>query len=298
MSSMHWTGKVTPVAFSIGKVSVAWYGILITIGMLISLAICVRRFKRINVKSDDVLTLFLICIPMAVIFARLGYVVSNYKYYFTSPYDWDAFVNTIAIWKGGLTVMWGVPGGVLGGYIWCKMYKVDFVKAADLVLPTVLIAQVIGRWGNFFNQELYGQPVTDPTHQWFPLAIFIADEGGWYQATFFYEGVLNFIGFVVLAYLYYHVDIKGMGTLSYPAWYCLVRGSLEFIRADEPNVVDKALGFNSVILFCYLAAAICIGLIVFLGIRAQKKGQKIFYKKGIPPLPAVPKKKTEELASL
>ena len=295
---MHWTGEVTPVAFSIGKVSVAWYGILITIGMLISLSICIRRFKRINVKSDDVLTLFLICIPMAVIFARLGYVVSNYRYYFVSPYDWDAFVNTIAIWNGGLTVMWGVPGGVLGGYIWCKVHKVDFVRAADLVLPTVLIAQVIGRWGNFFNQELYGQLVTDPTHQWFPLAIYIAREGAWFQATFFYEGVLNFIGFLLLIYLYYHVDIKGLGTLSYPAWYCLVRGSLEFIRADEPNVVDKALGFNSVILFCYVAAAICIGLIVFFGLRAKKKGQKIFYKNGIPPMPIENKPKTEEQPSL
>ena len=69
------------------------------------------------------LMLFLIAIPIAVVCARLGYVLSNYSRYFVSPYDWEAFVDTIAIWEGGLTIMWGVPGGVVGALIWAKIYK-------------------------------------------------------------------------------------------------------------------------------------------------------------------------------
>lgn len=292
---MHWTGKVTPVAFSIGDFTVAWYGIFITFAMVLALVISIRRVKRINVSSDDMLMLFLIAIPLAVIAARLGYVISNYKDYFTSPYDWDAFVKTIAIWKGGLTIMWGVPGGCIGALIWAKIYKKDVIKVADIVLPTVLLAQAIGRWGNFFNQELYGQPVTDPNAQWFPLAVFIADEGGWFQATFFYEMVLNVIGFFLLSFLVRRLDVKGFGSLAYFGWYCMVRGIMEIFRSETSTVDDK-MGFNTVMVFCFVVCAICIGLIIFLIIRKKKRGGKLFYKNGIPPLPSEKKPESEELS--
>jgi phosphatidylglycerol:prolipoprotein diacylglycerol transferase len=281
---MPWTGKVTPVAFSVGSFSVAWYGIIITLAMLLALYISVKRVKRINITSDDMLTLFLIAIPIAIIAARLGYVISNYENYFVKPYDWDAFVNTIAIWRGGLTIMWGVPGGAVGALIWAKAYKKNPVKVADIVLPVVLLAQAIGRWGNFFNQELYGQLVTDVNMQWFPYAVYIADRGAWFQATFFYESFINVIGFCLLSWLVRRIDVTGFGSLAYFAWYCLVRGSLEFIRG-ESSVIDKETSFNTVLVFCYVAAAVCIGLIVFLIIRKKKRGGKIFYKSGIPPLP-------------
>ncbi|MGN0768778.1 MAG: prolipoprotein diacylglyceryl transferase [Christensenellales bacterium] len=288
---MHWTGKVTPIAFSIGNFSVAWYGIIITCAMVLALVISIKRVKRINVSADDMLMLFLIAIPLAVIFARLGYVISNYKVYFTSPYDWDAFVNTIAIWKGGLTIMWGVPGGCLGAFIWAKIYKKDVIKVADIVLPTVLLAQAIGRWGNFFNQELYGQPVTDPNAQWFPLAVFIEHEGEWRQATFFYEMVLNLIGFIVLSCLVRRIDVKGFGSLAYFGWYCAVRGIMEIFRA-ETSVIDDKLGFNSVMVLCFVVAALCVAGIVLLILRKKKRGGKVFFKNGIPPLP--PEKKASD----
>ena len=292
---MHWTGKVEPIAFSIGSLSVAWYGIIITCAMVLALVISIKRVKRINVSSDDMLMLFLIAIPLGVICARLGYVISNYKVYFTSPYDWDAFVDTIAIWKGGLTIMWGVPGGVLGVFIWSKIYKKDLFKTADIVLPSVLLAQALGRWGNFFNQELYGQMITNPSQQWFPLAVYIADEGAFFQATFFYESMLNIIGFFVLSFLVRRIDVKGFGTLSYFSWYLLVRGSLEFLRS-ESSVIDNATNVNLVMIFCYVVAGICLGLIAFLIIRKQKRGGTIFFKNGIPPLP--PEEKKEEQPKL
>lgn len=257
---MHWTGTVDPIAFYIGNKGVAWYGIFITFGMLLALWVSTRRMKRMNATTDQMMTLFLIVIPVAVVAARLGYVVANYSEYFVKPYDWDAFVNTIAIWEGGLTILWGVPGGALAGIIWCKIYKKDFIRACDIILPVALLAQAIGRWGNFMNQELYGQLVTDATHQWFPLAVYIARLGQWHQATFFYEFVLNLLGFGVLSILYKRVDLKGFGTLGYAAWYTFTRAIMEFFRV-ESNTFEQKLGFNLVQVICFVVAGLCIAAI-------------------------------------
>jgi phosphatidylglycerol:prolipoprotein diacylglycerol transferase len=283
LMDINWTGKIDSVAFEIGDLTVQWYGIIITCAMLLGLVLAVYRTKRIKLTSDDLITLFLWAIPLAVIGARLGHVISRYQTYFVSPYDWDAFVDTIAIWNGGLTVMWGVPFGVLGGLIWAKIYKKSFISMVDLVLPVVLLCQALGRWGNFFNQELYGQLVTNPDLQWFPMAVYIANKGAWYQATFFYESVLNIIGFFVLCYVTSHFDIKGKGIFGYAFWYCLVRGSLEIIRDDgSTNAFDSNV--NSVMIYCYIVAAVAlIGFILSI-IYNKKKGNRVFYKNGIPPL--------------
>ncbi|NCA91709.1 prolipoprotein diacylglyceryl transferase [bacterium] len=280
ISAMHWTGRVKPIAFSIGIFTVRWYGIFITTAMLIGLIISIKRCKKLKITSDDMLTLFLIAIPLAVIGARLGFVISRFEYYFTSPYDWQAFVDTIAVWDGGLTIMVGVPFGVLGGFIWAKAKKINFVDLANIVMPTVLLSQALGRWGNFFNQELYGQMITNPSLQWFPMAVFIADEGAFFQATFFYEMVLNIIGFFVLSYLVKHINIRSIGIFGYIAWYYLVRGSLEFIRDDGTSSLDGAVNAN--IVYCYVAAAVAIIAIITLIIIKKKKGKQIFYKKEIP----------------
>lgn len=291
---MHWTGKVTSEAFHIGSVSVAWYGIIITCAMILALFLSIRRTKRINVSTDDMLMLFLFCVPLGVIAGRLGYVVANYKEYFVSPYNWDAFVNTIALWRGGITIMWAIPGAFVGALIWAKVYKKDLIKVADIVVPTVLLAQAIGRWGNFFNQELYGQPVTDPNLQWFPYAVYIAREGGFYQATFFYESVLNLIGFVVLSVIVRRLDVKGVGSLGYFLWYCTVRGFLEIIRSEQ-SVVDQNTKVNTVMIYCFVVAFVALCLIIFLIVwKKKKKGARIWYGKGIPPLPPEKKKEKQE----
>ena len=279
---MHWTGKVESVAFYIGNKGVAWYGIFITFGMLLALWVSTRRMKRVKATTDQMMTLFLIVIPAAVIAARLGYVVANYSHYFVKPYDWQAFVNTIAIWEGGLTILWGVPGGVLAGVIWCRMYKKDLIRCTDIILPVALLAQAIGRWGNFMNQELYGQLVTNAQHQWFPLAVYIADLHSWHQATFFYEFVLDLVGFSVLSVLYKRLDVKGFGTLGYAAWYTLTRGILEFFRVESNSFEDK-LGFNLVQVICFVVAGLCLAAIVVICcIKRFKKGERVFYAHGYP----------------
>lgn len=278
---MHWTGTLNPTAFEFGSLRVQWYGIFITLGMLMSLGISIRRMRKLGVKTEEMMVLFLIAIPMAIVFARIGSVVANYKEYFVTPYDWNAFVKTIAIWNGGLTILWGVPGGALGGLIWAKIYKKDFIACADIILPTALWAQGLGRWGNFMNQELYGQLVTNPSLQFFPYAVFIADEMAWFQATFFYELVADWMGFFLLTYLCRRVHLRGFGVLSYTAVYTFIRGVLETVRS-ETSSVDQKLGFNAVQVLCLVVAGLCLVAIVLLWVRARKKGKKVFYREGAP----------------
>lgn len=296
---MQWAMSDHREAFHIGDViSVKWYALFIVTGMLLSLFIATKRVKRIKVTSDEMMVLFLIAIPMAIIFARIGSVFANYKDYI---YDYsgnllpakEVFLSMIDITRGGLTILWGVPGGVLGGLIWAKVYKrsfKDFVKMADIVLPTALLAQAIGRWGNFMNQELFGLPVTNPNLQFLPYAVYITQNPavptGWYMATFFYEMVANILGFILLSIICKRIKMNGFGSLMYAGTYTLIRGILEFVRLENNSFDER---FNIVQLICFLAAAASFGLVIFMAIRKRKQGIQIFFKNGVPDvIPAEP----------
>ena len=196
--------------------------------------------------------------------------------YFPQGFDWNDFVRVIAVWDGGLTIMTGVPFGVLGAWLWSKWRKVDFVDIADVVIPVVLLSQGLGRWGNFMNQEIYGAPITNPNLQWFPMAVYIARMGGWYQATFFYEMVLDILFFVVIVILLRHLKVKGAGICLYTFSYTLIRFVLEFFRDD--GKLYEVINFNQII--CGVLALISAGLLAFLIVYNIKKGNKVWYGKG------------------
>lgn len=269
---MHWTGEVPSIAFTIFGKSVAWYGIIITCAMIIGLVVGFRLAKRTGITSDDALELFLIAIPLAVIGARLGFVFAHLK-------DMHSFLDVIAVWDGGLTILTGAPMGILGGFIWCKWRKVNFLKLADSVVFVILLCQGLGRWGNFMNQELYGNLVSDPNMQWFPYAVYIAHQGGWYQAAFFYEMILDIFMFFVLFYISRHLYLTGSGVLQYLCAYCTIRFVMEFSRTSTdmfgiPHTAQIA---------CGVGAILCLGVIIFMAVRKIKRKERIWYKDGIPP---------------
>ncbi len=282
--TMHWTGEVSPIAFTIFGRDIAWYGIIITCAMLIGLLVGTFRAKKVGLKFEDLVEVFIFAIPLAIIGARLGYVMVRPEY-FPAGFDWDDFVRVIAIWDGGLTIMTGVPFGVLGGFIWSKWRKVDFITVADVIIPVVLLSQGLGRWGNFMNQELYGAAITNPSLQWFPMAVYIARQGGWYQALFFYEMVLNIAFFVAMMIVLRHLKLKGAGVLMYLFSYTLIRFIMEFMR-DDGHIYD-VVNYNQII--CGVLAVASAGLLIFLIVRAIKKGEKIWYGKGGIPLEEYPK---------
>lgn len=275
---MHWTGKIEPIAFTLFGRDVAWYGIILTSSMLIGLLVAIQLSKKLKISSDDLLEMFLIAIPIAIIGARLGYVLFHPSYYFdlNHPFGWQDFVNVIAVWDGGLTITTGAPFGILGGYLWAKKNKIDFLYFADNVVFVILLCQAIGRWGNFFNQELYGQQVTNSSLQFFPYAVFIRDERAWFQATFFYEFIANALGFVLLYLLSRRLKVKGTGILGYVCIYAIIRSIMESLRTD--SVLN---GVHYAMIVSIIIAVLSAAVLAFLIIRQSKK-EKIWYPRGIP----------------
>jgi phosphatidylglycerol:prolipoprotein diacylglycerol transferase len=277
LSAALWTGDVQRVAFIVFGRPVAWYGIIITFGMLVGLILAIYRTRKIKMDSGDVMELFIFVIPFAIVFARLGFVVFRPEF-FPKHFTWSDFVDIIAVWDGGLTILTGIPGGVLGAFLWCKLRKHDFINVSDRIAPVVLVSQAIGRWGNFFNQEIYGQPITNPDWQFFPVAVYIRDRAGYFQATFFYEMVLNLLFFAMLVIVLKRLRVKGAGILGYLFSYTLIRFIMEFMRDD----LGFYKGVNFAQIICICVASLCLAAILVMTIVRIKKGEKVWYRKGIP----------------
>lgn len=271
-------------AFRIGSLSVEWYGLIIVIGMIIGLLYACWQSKKIGITADDTVELFLWLIPLAIVFARLLYVLPRFDEYFgdNGLEGWDKFVNIIAIWKGGITIIGGLVGGLLGAVFFSLRHKkqTNFLNVVDLVVVPVFLGQIIGRWGNFVNQEAFGLPITNKALQFFPFGVYITDPSGvsgdfksivdkhiaaggggnWFCATFFYEGVWNAIGVAISVALWrkdYQKKYPGILMIFYLFWYCLGRFWLEFLRMDAVPITKTAC-----IIVAILALAIGIVYVI------------------------------------
>lgn len=243
------------IAFTVGNLEVAWYGIIIVIGMIAGLTIICFECKRINLTVDDAIELFLWVIPLAVVFCRVFYVAVRPEVYFPVE-SWDDFVNVIAIWDGGITIIGGLFGGLIGASIFAFRVrkKCNFGNVVDLIVVPLLTGQIIGRLGNFVNQEAFGIPITDPRFQTFPFAVWIDNPSGvepefhdivysnvpgWFAATFFYEMVWNFIGACIFFVIWRkNKRFPGILGFCYFFWYFLGRGFLEELRIDAVPITQ------------------------------------------------------------
>lgn len=261
-------------AFRIGSLSVEWYGLIIVIGMIVGLAYACWQSKKVGLTPDDIMELFLWLIPLAIVFARLLYVLPRFDEYFGNKllHGWEKFVHIIAIWEGGITIIGGLLGGLIGAVFFSLRHKkqTNFLNVVDLVVVPVFLGQIIGRWGNFVNQEAFGLPITNKALQFFPFGVYITDANGvsgdfktivdqhiaaggggnWFCATFFYEGVWNAIGVAIAVALWrkdYQKKYPGILMIFYLFWYCLGRFWLEFLRMDAVPVTKTACIIVSVI---------------------------------------------------
>ena len=245
--------------FELFGLEIHWYGVILTTGMVCALILLVFLAKREQVEPEFCLTTFLFAIVFAIFGARLFYVVPRFDEYFTS---WDGFLRAFNISEGGLTIIGGIPMGALGVFISCRIYKKSFVRICDLIVPCLLLGQVICRWGNFVNGELYGFKITNDAFWKFPIAVYI-EGSGWHAANFFYEMMLNLLMFIVMIALTFTIKKKlKVGFLSglYIIWYGIVRGILEFVKVGQlywGNV-------RAVQLICFLCAAVGVVLLVLL----------------------------------
>lgn len=254
---MNLLSAINKIAFTIGNLEVAWYGIIIVIGMIAGLTIICFECKRVNLNVDDAVELFLWVIPLAVVFCRVFYVGARPDVYFPVE-SWSDFVDLIAIWDGGITIIGGLVGGLIGASIFAYRMrkKCNFGNVVDLIVVPLLTGQIIGRLGNFVNQEAFGIPITDPRLQTFPFAVWIddpqgvepefipiveANKPGWFAATFFYEMVWNFIGACIFFAIWRkNKRFPGILGFCYFFWYFLGRAWLESLRIDAVPVTQVA----------------------------------------------------------
>ena len=250
--------NIDPIAFRIGSISVRWYGIFITAAILIGYVVtCINARKR-GISLDFLLELFLWVVPIAILFARLSYVLFHPKDFIV--HSWADFLNIFAIWEGGISILGAIPGGALGVFLACKRNKVPVSYVLDVIAPGLVLGQALGRWGNWANQELYGKAITNPAWQVFPIAVFIDMENGWFQATFFYEMVLNLIGFAILMCVFYKPKRNLMTFMTYLCWYMVVRAIMEVFRSDAVSVGGVRIG----VLGCSIAAGIAMVVTVLI----------------------------------
>ena len=255
---MNLLSAINKIAFTIGNLEVAWYGIIIVIGMIAGLTIICFECKRVNLNVDDAVELFLWVIPLAVVFCRVFYVGARPDVYFPVE-SWSDFVDLIAIWDGGITIIGGLVGGLIGASIFAYRMrrKCNFGNVVDLIVVPLLTGQIIGRLGNFVNQEAFGIPITDdPRFQTFPFAVWIdqpqgvepeyhdlvySNVPGWFAATFFYEMVWNFIGACIFFAIWRkNKRFPGILGFCYFFWYFLGRAWLESLRIDAVPVTQVA----------------------------------------------------------
>ena len=204
--------------------SLPMYALLICSAILIGVWLCGRNTARLSLPKDAGLDVALWGVPSALIGARLYYCVFRWADYAGDP------LSVFRVWEGGLAIYGGVIGGLLGVFALSRRRKVSFWALVDMTIPSLLLGQAIGRWGNFFNQEAYGNPVLSPALQFFPLAVLV--NGSWYQATFFYESMWDLLGFLIL-WCTRKRWRPGDGLPLYMIVYGLGRVWIEGLRSDS-----------------------------------------------------------------
>ena len=213
--------------FGINGLNIAWYGVIIGFGILLGILIACREAKRQNLKSDIIFDFLFLALPIAIICARIYYVAFEWKQYSGN------FTKVIAIREGGLAIYGGVIGGIIAAIIFSKRSHFPFFRLVDMVVPSLILGQAIGRWGNFVNQEAFGNLVTKPDLQFFPYAVFIEQLGEWHQATFFYESMWNLCVFAILVYFRKRTKFSGQLLATYFIGYGLGRFWIEGLRTDS-----------------------------------------------------------------
>ena len=217
--------------FTIGDFKVEWYSVLIIVGAFLAIIMIMKEAKRHNYPTDFVFNMCFWAIIFGVIGARLYFVVFNLDLYTNF---WDIF----KIWEGGLAIHGGIIFGLLTCLIYCKKYKARLVRLLDFVAPALLLAQAIGRWGNFFNQEAHGAATTLEHLQNLHIPQFIIDGmnigGIYYEPTFLYESLWCLVGLIIIL-IVRRIPITKVGqpTAIYLMWYGIGRFVIESMRTDS-----------------------------------------------------------------
>ena len=214
-----------PRTLDIGPVSIHLYGLIIAFGLMLAVIYACKRCKQFGLTADDLTDGVLFIVPFAILCARLYYCV----------FDWDTYkdnpISILYIWNGGLAIYGGVIGAAIGIVVFSAVKKVKIGAVLDITALGFLIGQSIGRWGNFFNREAFGEE----TETFLRMGLTKAATGvtTYFHPTFLYESAWNAVGFVLLHFLSKRRKYDGQIALGYLAWYGLGRTFIEGLRVDS-----------------------------------------------------------------
>ena len=235
-----------PVAFTLFGMDIMWYGVLIGTGFVLAIILCYKRAPKHGIQSDHILDFAIFLIPASIIGARAYYVL----------FSWENYAGDL--WKilnirnGGLAIHGGIIAGFIVGLLVCKYHKIDILELADLVFPTVALAQAIGRWGNFFNSEAHGGPTDLPWAVW--------ADGQYFHPTFLYESLWCFALFWFLLWLDKRRAFPGQIACLYGMLYSLERGLVEQLRTDSLMIGS----FKQAQVLSFFVFVLCLALYIIL----------------------------------
>lgn len=251
-------GALNPIAFQGGPFTIHWYGVIIASGVVLALLLAVQEGKRQGIAEDDFYNYLLWALPTAIICARIYYVGFQWSYYAHHPSE------IIAIWDGGIAIYGAIIGGFIVLLVYCHYRQISPWLMMDIIAPTLIMAQGIGRWGNFMNQEAFGV-ITTRAHllaqhlpTWIINQMYI---GGHYRMpTFLYESLWDLAGFALLMLIRHRQRLLRQGEvfLTYVMWYSCGRFIIEGMRTDSLMLGDIRISQLLSVLFFIGAVIIWI----------------------------------------
>ena len=233
------------------------YGLIIALGFLLGILYLRRRAKDFGTNFDLVTDAILFAVPLAILCARIYYVAFRWEYYKDNP------ISALYIWEGGIAIYGGVIGAILGLFLFAKVKKQKLTPYLDLMALGLLIGQLVGRWGNFFNREAYGAEIFSK----FFLRMGIEAADGtvrYWHPTFLYESVWNLVGFILLHFLSKRRKYDGQTFLQYAAWYGLGRLWIEGLRTDSLYITGTGIRVSQLLAGVSFFLAACVMLYIRL----------------------------------
>ena len=251
---------MNPILFSIAGIDIRWYSVLMLTGMVITIIMVISESKRFNISKDFAFNLSFWVIIFGLIGARAYYVIFNFDLYKDNLFD------ILKIWEGGLAIHGGLIAGFITLVVYSKRYNINPFKMTDITVVPLLLAQSIGRWGNFFNSEAHGAATTYYHLKELHIPDFIINGmkigNVYYHPTFLYESLYCLIGFIILLFVRRYQYLKrGQLTCLYLMYYSVGRFFIESLRTDSlmlggfkvAQLVSVALFITGLVIFMILS---------------------------------------------
>lgn len=285
-----------PIAFTLGPLSIRWYGIILGTAALFGLYLAIQEGKRFKINPDFFMDLVLIGVPSAIVGARIYYVA----------FKWDDYKENlweiVKIWSGGIAIYGALIGAIVAGILYSRAKGYSFWRIADICAPSLIAGQMIGRWGNFINQEAHGGEVSEAfLRNTLHLPNFIVDQmnikGIYYHPTFLYESIWNLAGLLLLFWLRRRPFVRaGELFAGYFIWYSIGRFFIEGLRTDSlafdgpvwlVSLVEGLwapmriafepgeMAYGNVRISQLLSLLIAVAALVFIVVRRRKLGEQL-----------------------